>query len=506
MGRRPNPTRSNAVLIGVGSYTHPDLPDIPAVQANLDDLHTLLVGPASGGFTADRCVRVAGPRHAFDIGAVVRNTAQAATDVLLVYYTGHGLLDRRGRLHLALADSDPDHVGWTTLPFETLREELLDSRALVRILILDCCFSGRAFEAMGGQTMIVAGQVEVAGTYTITSSAANQPSFAPAGQRNTAFTAALLSTVETAPEHSLDTLFLGIDDHLRQHGHPRPQRRNINIAGDLILFDNPEKWWRTAAAEGDLDAMVELADSYDRRGEHTEAEPWWRRAAADGHKRGMTGLGWSLWNRGEHSAAEIWWRKAAETGHPAAMNGLGTAAVERGEHGEAETWYRKAADAGYPAAMNNLGTAAVERGEHGEAETWYRKAADAGDRDAMNNLGDMLRDRGESQEAETWYRKAADAGHSDAMNNLGWSLEKRGESADAETWYRKAADAGHSDAMDSSWLNLVERWFAELTTKKLRRSAHTSVRQLNADIRAWINTWNEDPRPDTSVSRPKSGQ
>ena len=36
----------------------------------------------------------------------------------------------------------------------------------------------------------------------------------------------------------------------------------------------------------------------------------------------------------------------------------------------------------------------------------------------------------------------------------------------------------------SSWLNLVERWFAELTTKQLRRGAHRSVRALNDDIRA----------------------
>src|SRR3954447_14517352 len=53
----------------------------------------------------------------------------------------------------------------------------------------------------------------------------------------------------------------------------------------------------------------------------------------------------------------------------------------------------------------------------------------------------------------------------------------------------------HFTPTSSSWLNLVERWFAELTTKKLRRGAHRSVRQLNTDIRAWIDTWNEDPRP-----------
>ena len=53
----------------------------------------------------------------------------------------------------------------------------------------------------------------------------------------------------------------------------------------------------------------------------------------------------------------------------------------------------------------------------------------------------------------------------------------------------------HFTPTSSSWLNLVERWFAELTNKKLRRSAHRSVRALNADIRAWIENWNHNPRP-----------
>jgi transposase len=53
----------------------------------------------------------------------------------------------------------------------------------------------------------------------------------------------------------------------------------------------------------------------------------------------------------------------------------------------------------------------------------------------------------------------------------------------------------HFTPTSSSWLNLVERWFSELTTKKLQRGAHTSVRALNKDIREWIATWNENPRP-----------
>ena len=46
-----------------------------------------------------------------------------------------------------------------------------------------------------------------------------------------------------------------------------------------------------------------------------------------------------------------------------------------------------------------------------------------------------------------------------------------------------------------SWMNLVERWFSALTTKKLQRSAHDSVNALAADIVDWVDTWNEDPKP-----------
>ena len=46
-----------------------------------------------------------------------------------------------------------------------------------------------------------------------------------------------------------------------------------------------------------------------------------------------------------------------------------------------------------------------------------------------------------------------------------------------------------------SWMNLVERWFSALTTKKLQRSAHRSVKELAADIQAWADHWNDNPTP-----------
>jgi hypothetical protein len=41
--------------------------------------------------------------------------------------------------------------------------------------------------------------------------------------------------------------------------------------------------------------------------------------------------------------------------------------------------------------------------------------------------------------------------------------------------------------------HLVERWFSALNTKNLQRSAHRSVKELTADIPAWVANWNETP-------------
>jgi len=49
----------------------------------------------------------------------------------------------------------------------------------------------------------------------------------------------------------------------------------------------------------------------------------------------------------------------------------------------------------------------------------------------------------------------------------------------------------------SSWMNLVERWFSELTTKWLHRGTHTSTKELQDSINTWIDHWNQNPKPFT---------
>ena len=70
-------------------------------------------------------------------------------------------------------------------------------------------------------------------------------------------------------------------------------------------------------------------------------------------------------------------------------------------------------------------------------------------------------------------------------------------STDKTPQIQRCSSATHASRLHftptySSWLNLVERWFAELTTKWIKRGAHRSVRDLIASIRTWITNWNDD--------------
>ena len=53
----------------------------------------------------------------------------------------------------------------------------------------------------------------------------------------------------------------------------------------------------------------------------------------------------------------------------------------------------------------------------------------------------------------------------------------------------------HYTPTSSSWVNLIERWFKELTDKRLRRGVFTSIADLTAAITTWAEHWNTNPTP-----------
>jgi transposase len=67
---------------------------------------------------------------------------------------------------------------------------------------------------------------------------------------------------------------------------------------------------------------------------------------------------------------------------------------------------------------------------------------------------------------------------------------------EVKTWLRKHRRfVIHYVPTSCSWLNLIERWFAELTNKRIRRDSFFSVDELIAAINEFLAAWNENPKP-----------
>jgi len=62
----------------------------------------------------------------------------------------------------------------------------------------------------------------------------------------------------------------------------------------------------------------------------------------------------------------------------------------------------------------------------------------------------------------------------------------------------------HFTPTSASWLNLVERWFAEITRKRIRRGTFTSVPALIAAIREYVRIYNRDPKPFIWTAKPST--
>ncbi|GLF93169.1 caspase family protein [Streptomyces yaizuensis] len=222
----PDPARSRAVLIGVDAYT--ELGPLPAVRNNLTALKGLLTDPGLWGLDPGHCVVVDRPASTDDVLDAVHSAAEAATDAFLLYFAGHGLLSPDAELRLALPTAQSERL-YRSVAYRDIRHELMFTcNAPSRVVILDCCYSGRALDGhMGGPVGPV--PAAVAGTYVMTASAGFQPAWAPPGERFTAFTGELVATIEEGVPGACDpvgmaAVFTEVRTRLRAKGWPEPQQ------------------------------------------------------------------------------------------------------------------------------------------------------------------------------------------------------------------------------------------------------------------------------------------
>ena len=296
MTRLPDPKKSRALLLGFASYSDPSLPGLPSVKGNLSGLNEVLTDPEETGLPPEHCITVSETDDVQGlIGSKLHDLAAQADDMLLVYYAGHGLIGPNGELFLALPQTQnhPDLVAWTSLRFQLVRSAVASARAHNRIIILDCCFSGRALGTMAGVASAVSGQLEASGTCTLASSPANSPSSAPLDKQYTAYTGELLDLLRNGSPSQPELLTLtSIHEHLAwalpARGLPRPVQHNTETISQLALA--PNRRWTPPTA---------IPPTFSLDPETTVPGPAWSRRrflfTAAGASAAAIGAGTGIW-------------------------------------------------------------------------------------------------------------------------------------------------------------------------------------------------------------------
>ncbi|PPK63808.1 caspase family protein [Actinokineospora auranticolor] len=283
--RLPNAERSQVVLIGTSSFGG-DLHDLPAVANNVTDLVDVLTDSEIGGFDRSNCTVLLDEQDADKILDTLAEAAGQAGDVLLVYIATHALPKKpaSGELMLLLPGTDMQASWWwrKALSFDDIREVVRDSPAQNRIVIVDCCHAGLALpEGVMGPTDE---QFDIGGAYTLAAADPNSRAVAKPGERNTAFTGALLELLDRGVAGygellSLSRVFPLLKRRLEADGLPRPSHNLSDTIDGLAVVRNRVKEPHTAISD---DVLALMASST-----NTERLEALRRLAALHHTGGQ---------------------------------------------------------------------------------------------------------------------------------------------------------------------------------------------------------------------------
>lgn len=219
-------------MVLVGSSTYDNFPAIPAVTNNLTALRDVLIDPSRWGLDPDACRVVHNPETPRDVHAVMRRAA-AEVDVsglLLLYFAGHGVIDPdTGVLHLAVGQTMPDSAYSSAVPFDWVRRLVQGSRSAHRVVILDCCYAGRAIPGLGAaDDAALATQVEIDRSCVMVAASGNRVALAPPDEPLTAFTGVLVELLRDGVDGGPALLDLGtLHDEIRRvqraRGRPIPE-------------------------------------------------------------------------------------------------------------------------------------------------------------------------------------------------------------------------------------------------------------------------------------------
>ncbi len=146
-----------ALIIGNSQYEDSGLARLVTPSEDARDFSDVLRAPQIGGF--DEVIPLLDETASRIQREIARFCASKSSgDLLLLYFSGHGLLDEEGQLYLGARDTERSLLSGTAVPAAFITREMDRSRARQQILILDCCHSGAFAQGMKGPATVGTGE------------------------------------------------------------------------------------------------------------------------------------------------------------------------------------------------------------------------------------------------------------------------------------------------------------------------------------------------------------
>jgi superfamily II DNA/RNA helicase/biotin carboxyl carrier protein len=199
-------------------------------------------------------------------------------DLLVLYVSCHGALDPYGRLHFAATDTVKERLASTAVEAAWLVRQLEECRAIQKVLILDCCFSGLVGRTKGSDTDVEWSQLGSGRGFTIlTASRGTEYSYEgepipSSGVSRSDFTAALVDGLRSGAADARRVGYVSVDDAfeyttrlLRSRGRQNPQKWAYEREGEIVLCRSPHS--QTA---GSTKIPDELRDGFHSRDLETQ--------------------------------------------------------------------------------------------------------------------------------------------------------------------------------------------------------------------------------------------
>ena len=245
-----------ALLIGVSEY-QPGLNSLPGAAKDVESMHRILQHPQIGGFDQVKALLNPEPLEMQTEIQSAFSSSRRKDDLVLLFFSGHGVKDDRGKLYLATRITRKTEGGElvkaTAVPAGFVHDIMSDCRSKRQIVILDCCFSGAFAEGLlakddGG--VDVKNQLGGEGRAVLTSSTSTQYSFEQQGSDLSIYTHYLIEGISTGVADQDKDGMVSVDE-LHDYARAKVQEAAPAMKPEIYAVKEGYKILLTTAPIGD---------------------------------------------------------------------------------------------------------------------------------------------------------------------------------------------------------------------------------------------------------------